>query len=183
LEKRTVALSATGRAAVVLAMLAALGACSDDVSVAPRVWAKSVCGAVRPWSAQIKKLQRRAREKISTRADVEQAKGELIVLFGGMQEATEGALDRVRKAGIPQVEHGDTIADQFVRALSSARDSFGTGMSAVQRLPTVDQNAFYDGVVAAGDEMSKENNEAGKTFTKVTSPELDKAFDEVPECR
>jgi hypothetical protein len=174
---------AASRAAVVLVMLAALSACGDDVSVEPRAWAKSVCGAVRPWSAQIKKLQRQAREKITMHKDVEQAKGELVALFGGMQEATEGALDRVRKAGVPQVDHGEAIADEFVRALSSARDSFGTGMSAVQRLPTVDQNAFYDGVVAAGDAMSKENNEARKAFTKVTSPELDRAFDEVPECR
>ena len=56
-------------------------------------------------------------------------------------------------------------------------------MSAVQRLPTADQAAFYDGVVAAGDEMSKENNDAGRTFTKVASPELDRAFNEVPECK
>ncbi|MDQ1647468.1 MAG: hypothetical protein QOJ50_3652 [Cryptosporangiaceae bacterium] len=176
--------SAACRMTVAVAVLAGIGACSSgNTAVAPRAWAKSVCAAVRPWSAEIKKLQSQARKKISTRADVERSKGELITLFAGMQMATEGALKRVKDAGVPQVTGGRRIADQFVHALAAARDSFGTGMSAVQRLPTADQAAFYDGVVAAGDEMSKENNDAGRTFTKVTSPELDRAFNEVPECK
>jgi hypothetical protein len=175
----------------VLALLTVLGiatgcggsADSSGERIEPKAWAKSVCGAVKPWSAEIRNLQEQARKKITTRSDVEQTKDELVALFGGMELATDAALRKVKKAGVPEVDDGQQIADQFVHALTAARDSFGTGMSAVQRLPTVDQNAFYDGVVAAGDAMSKENNEAGKAFANVSSPALDKAFDEVPECQ
>jgi hypothetical protein len=106
-----------------------------------------------------------------------------VTLFGGMADATDSALVKVRKAGVPDVKDGEKVADQFVRALTAARDSFATGKRAVEKLSTADQAAFYDGVVAAGDVMSKQNSKAGQAFGDLKSPELDKAFNEVPECR
>lgn len=96
---------------------------------------------------------------------------------------TVATLARLRKAGVPDVAEGQKISDQFVAALTAARDSFGTGRQSVEELSTADKAAFYEGVVAAGDAMSNENNKAGEAFGQIKSPELDKAFDEVPECR
>jgi hypothetical protein len=166
-----------------LALVAGCGGGQGTAQVAPKAWAKAVCAAVKPWSGQIRKLQDQARRKITARSNVEQTKDELVGLFGGMEMATDTALTRVKQAGVPKVKDGTHIADQFVHALTAARDSFGTGMSAVQRLPTADQDAFYTGVVAAGDAMSKENNQAGRAFASISSPELDRAFNQLPECR
>jgi hypothetical protein len=104
-------------------------------------------------------------------------------LTSAVARRTVAALARLRKAGVPDVAEGQKISDQFVAALTAARDSFGTGRQSVEELSTADKAAFYEGVVAAGDAMSKENNKAGEAFGQIKSPELDKAFDEVPECR
>lgn len=164
-------------------VLGLVAACGGDDAVPPETWAKSVCKAVKPWSAEIGRLQSATRQKITARSDIGQTKTELITLFGGMAQATDTALAKVREAGVPDVDDGRKIADQFVSALTAARDSFVKGKNAVAALPTDDQKVFYDGVLAAGDAMSQENAKAGQAFSDISSPELDKAFEEVPECR
>ncbi len=157
--------------------------CGGPETVAPEAWAKSVCQAIKPWGAEIAELQKSAQTKITAQSDATQTKTELIRLFGGMAQSTEVALGKVREAGVPDVETGDEVAKQFVAALTAAKKSFATGKDAVAALPTDDTKAFYDGVVRAGAAMSRENADAGRAFTDISAPELDKAFDEVPECR
>jgi hypothetical protein len=159
------------------------GGGAEEEQVPASVWARSVCAAVVPWTAEVERLQGEARRRISAKSDVEQSKAELVRLFGAMELASDSAVQRVKGAGVPEVRDGGRIAAQFVRALVAARDSFGAGMSAVQRLPTVDEAAFHDGVVAAGHTMSRENGTASQAFASVSSPELDDAFAEIPECR
>jgi hypothetical protein len=173
----------THRTVVVLAALSLLSACGGEEPVAPGAWAKSVCKAVKPWSAEIQKLQTQTRDKLAKRSDAGQAKKELVTLFGGMEQATDSALAEMKEAGVPDVSGGQRIADGFVSALTSARNSFGVGRKAVEALPTADRKAFYDGVVAAGDVIRKENENASEPFRNIGSAELDKAFGDAPECR
>lgn len=173
------------RRAVLVAglVLGLVAACGGDDAVPPKEWARSVCTAVKPWSEEIARLQAETRKKITAKSDIGQTKTELITLFGGMAQATDTALRKVREAGEPDVDDGEKIAEQFVSALAAARDSFTKGKNAVAALPTDDQKVFYDGVLAAGDAMSQENAKASQAFSDISSPELDEAFDEVPECR
>ncbi|HEV2088581.1 MAG TPA: hypothetical protein VGR21_09740 [Cryptosporangiaceae bacterium] len=172
------------RVLLVLGMAGALGAaCGGPETVTPEQWARSVCQAIKPWSAEIARLQQAAQTKITAKSDAAQTKTELIRLFGGMAQSTDVALGKVREAGVPDVESGEEVARQFVQALTAAKRSFATGKDAVAALPTDDPKVFYDGVVQAGAAMSRENANAGKAFTEISAPELDKAFDEVPECQ
>jgi ABC-type glycerol-3-phosphate transport system substrate-binding protein len=176
----------TSTVASALVAVALLGACSESKPasdrVAPKTWAKSVCGALKPWTAEIQQLQGQAQQKITAKSNAAQTKTELVALFGGMEQSTSTVLTEVAKAGVPDVTDGDKIADQFVQVLTGARDSFATGREAVDKLGTADQAAFYNGVVAAGTEMSKEYGQTAEAFGEIKSPELDKALDEVPEC-
>ena len=172
-------------AVTVLAVGVAVGlvaACGKPDAVAPKAWAKSVCQAVKPWSSDIRRLQGEARQKITAKSDATQTKTELITLFGGMSQSTDAALVKVRRAGVPDVDGGKKISDQFISALTAAGKSFTMGKDAVAALPTDNPTTFYNGVVKAGDQMSKENNKAGEAFSNISSPELDRAFNDVPEC-
>jgi hypothetical protein len=174
------------RIVAALAAVVLLGACNESEPVPDEVpaatWAKSVCGAVKPWTAEIQRLQGEAQRKITARSSAAQTKTELVALFDGMERSTTDALTAVAKAGVPEVKDGARIADQFVEALTAARDSFAMGRQAVDGLSTADQDAFDKGVVAAGEVMRKENSKADQAFGKISSAELDKAFEEVPEC-
>ncbi len=174
------------RTIVALAAVSVLGACDssqpESDRVAPTTWAKSVCGALKPWSAEIQTMQTQAQQKITAKSDAAQTKTELVTLFGGMEKSTGSVLTEVAKAGVPDVKDGERIADQFVQVLTGARDSFATGKEAVDKLATGDQAAFYNGVVDAGNAMSTEYRKTADAFGEIKSPELDKALDEVPEC-
>jgi hypothetical protein len=174
------------RAVVVVLTVTLLGACGESKPqsnrVAPKTWAKSVCGALKPWTAEIQTLQAQAQQKITAKSNAAQTKTELVTLFGGMEKSTSAVMTEVAKAGVPDVTDGDEIADQFVQVLTGARDSFATGRDEVDKLGTADPKAFYDGVVAAGTAMSRKYGQSAEAFGEIKSPELDKALDEVPEC-
>ena len=78
-----------------LATLSLLGACGGSAEpdpVAPIAWWKSVCGAVKPWSAEIGKLQGEAKQKVSNKSDAEASKTQLVTLFGGSTTLATGAI-------------------------------------------------------------------------------------------
>lgn len=179
-------------ATVVLAALTAglLAGCGADpvegagkARVEPRAWAATVCTAVRPWTTEVDRLQAAARAKTAAALPPEQTKRELVALFGGAEEASDTALRKVRTAGVPAVEEGRRISDQFVAALTAARDTFSKAKATVAALSTADRAAFFAGVSRAGAVMTKENAESTKGFGDLRDATLDKAFDDAPECR
>jgi hypothetical protein len=171
------------RAAAATAALAfAVAGCGSD-GVAPEKWARSVCVAVKPWSAQIDASVTQARTKITAASDPGQTKTELVALFRAAKQASDDAVSKVRKAGVPAADNGKKVADQFVGALSAAGDNFGRAADGVQKLPAANRAAFYNGVVKVGDQLSKDNNTSSAQLSTVRSKDLEKAFDKVPECR
>jgi hypothetical protein len=169
-------------AAAAVALTFVLAGCGSD-GIEPEKWARSVCVAVKPWSTQIDASVTQARTKITGASDPAQTKTELVALFRGAKQASDDAVAKVRKAGVPAADNGKKVADQFVAALSAAGDNFGRAADGVQKLATADRAKFYDGVVKVGDQLSKDNNRSSTQLRTVTSKDLEKAFDKVPECR
>jgi hypothetical protein len=172
----------TPRALVSLLLLGLLlGACGGGPS--PAAWATSVCAALTPWRNEIGSLTQRAQAQMDAATTPAQAKENLVRLLGGAEQASETARTKVSAAGAPDVDDGETVANSFVESLRTARDAYGKAKATVEGLSTGDAKAFYDGVIAA---MAKLNEEYGKSALdtgKLRSPELQRAFDEVPECR
>ncbi|NUS73431.1 MAG: hypothetical protein HOQ05_08510 [Corynebacteriales bacterium] len=166
--------------------LLALTACgADDPKLEraePRQWAKKVCGAIGPMSKELTELQQSVSTTIDQAADVDTKKRELVTLFTEGEKLTNEALREVERAGVPDVDNGRVIADSFVKALISTRDSFEQGRLAIEKLPTDDSTQFDSGVVTAFEDMSEKNNESTSAFAEVKAPELDQAFSELPEC-
>jgi hypothetical protein len=169
-------------AAAAAALTFALAGCGSD-GVEPEKWARSVCVAVKPWSSQIDASVTQARTKITNATDPVQTKAELVALFRGAKQASDDAVAKVKKAGVPAADNGKKVADQFVGALSAAGSNFGRAADGVETLPTTDRAAFYSGVVKVGDQLSRDNNKSSTQLSTVRSKDLEKAFDKVPECR
>jgi hypothetical protein len=168
--------------AVAAAAVVVLAACGSD-GVEPEKWARSVCVAIKPWSTQINASVTQARTEITSASNPAQTKAELVALFRGAKQASDDAVAKVRRAGVPAADNGKKVADQFVGALTAAGDNFGRAADGVEKLPTANRTAFFNGVVKVGDRLGKDNTTSSTQLSTVHSKDLEKAFDEVAECR
>ena len=164
---------------VVLAVL--LGACASKPSAA--AWAASVCDALAPWRAEIGTLTGRAQQQMTAKTTPAQAKENLVRLLGGAQTASETARAKVAKAGVPDVDGGDKVAAGFLASLSAIRDAYGRARDGVDRLDAEPADAFYAGVAEVLKTLNEEYGRSALDTSKLSSPGLRRAFDEVPECR
>ncbi|HZN16855.1 MAG TPA: hypothetical protein VFB84_01505 [Micromonosporaceae bacterium] len=158
-----------------------LGACGGGPT--PGVWAATVCQALGPWRSDIASLTARAQQQMAAATTPAQARENMLRLLEGAQQATETARSRVEAAGVPDVDGGSAVAQEFQHALAAMRDAYARARTAVDVLATGDADAFYDGVEAAMATLTEEYGRGALDTTKISSTELRRAFDEVPECR
>ncbi|GAA1845643.1 hypothetical protein GCM10009687_09320 [Asanoa iriomotensis] len=165
--------------AAVLLMLALAG-CGHD-RPAPQIWAADVCDALSPWRDQIDSLASGTEQQMTAKTTPAQAKENLVRLLGGAEQASEDARALVERAGVPDVDQGAAVAGGFVGSLAGVRDAYGKAKREIEGLET--GPAFYDGVAATVETLNKEYDASALDTSKLNSPELARAFDEVPECR
>jgi hypothetical protein len=162
-------------------LLALVGACGSGPGARP--WAASVCEALAPWRDEITSLNRRAQQQMTAETTPAQAKENLLRLVSGAESASETARARVAKAGAPDVPDGATVAHGFVDSLTAVRDAYQRARQSLQGLGTGEAKTFYDGVSAVLDKLNAEYARSALDTSSLDSPELKRAFDEVPECR
>jgi hypothetical protein len=164
-----------------LVLCASLVGCSS--ASGPRVWAASVCSALAPWRAEIGTLTSRTQQQMTAETTPAQAKENLTRLFGGAQSASEKARAGVQKAGVPDVDGGDRVAESFQSSLGAMRDAYGRARTGIEALATSPSKSFYARVGAVVDKLNTEYQQSSLDTSKLDSTELKQAFDEVPECR
>jgi hypothetical protein len=164
-------------------VLAFASAACGATGPAPRAWAAAVCQALSPWRTEIGTLTTRTQQLMTTKTTAPQAKENLIRLFGGAEAASETARAGVERAGVPDVDKGDLVAEGFVGSLSAMRDAYGKARDGVEALAPTPADAFYTSVGGVVDTLNQEYAASGLDTSRLDSVELKKAFDEVPECR
>ncbi|MEH1098182.1 hypothetical protein [Micromonospora sp. CPCC 205561] len=171
-----------GKLTVVLATLVLVATgCGGGPS--PQAWAASVCSALTPWRAEISKLTNSTDQQMTAQTTPAQAKENLVRLFGGAERASETARRKVEEAGIPDAEHGAEVSAGFRDSLEKMRDAYGRARDTIDGLGTGQPTVFYDGVRAAVETLNKEYDASALDTSRLSSEELKRAFDEVPECR
>jgi hypothetical protein len=162
-------------------LLALVGSCGGGPGARP--WAASVCEALAPWRDEITSLNRRAQQQMTAETTPAQAKENLVRLVSGAESASETARAKVAEAGAPEVRDGAKVARSFVVSLTAVRDAYRRAKESLQGLDTGEAKAFYDGVSAVLETLNAEYARSALDTSSLDSPELKKAFDEVPECR
>jgi hypothetical protein len=164
-----------------LTVLALLAACSGGTP--PDEWAGRVCAAMTPWRGQIDDLNASAQRQVSAAASPAATRAGLLELLAGAERATESARVAVAAAGTPDVEGGEEVARQFVESLAGGRDAYAAARTDLQALPTADDKAFYDGVVAVLGRLNDAYARSAVDTTTLDSPGLRQAFERSPQCR
>ena len=166
---------------LLLVLCASLVACSS--ASGPRVWAASVCSALAPWRTEIGTLATRTQQQMTAATTPAQAKENLMRLFGGAESASETARAGVVRAGVPDVDGGDRVAESFQSSLGAMRDAYGRARAGIEALATSPSRAFYAEVATVVERLNSEYQQSSLDTSKLDSKELKQAFDEVPECR
>ena len=166
---------------VAVALAGLLGACGGGPS--PTAGAASVCTALTPWRAEIGKLTSSTQQQMTAKTTPAQAKENLVRLLAGAEAASEEARRRVEAAGVPNVDGGDAVAEGFVASLAAVRDAYGNAKRGIEQLDAGRAGTFYDGVEAVLETLNEEYKRSALDTESLNSPELQRAFDEVPECR
>jgi hypothetical protein len=174
---------ATARTSVVLiAVLVTLAACGGGPS--PVVWAAEVCTALRPWRAEISNLTSSTQQQMTAQTTPAQAQENLVRLLAGAEAATETARARVAQAGVPDTDRGDQVAGGFIDSLGAVRDAYGRAEEGIAGLDSSGPpETFYDGVEEVLATLTEEYQRSALDTSSLDSAELNRAFDEVPECR
>ncbi|MFB9237024.1 hypothetical protein ACFFWC_15915 [Plantactinospora siamensis] len=167
--------------AVLLPVALLLGACGSGPS--PQAWAATVCQALTPWRAEINKLTSVSQQEMTARTTPAQAKENLVRLMGGAEQATETARKKIADAGVPDAEQGASVSHGFLNSLSAVRDAYGRARASIEGLRTDQSSTFYDGVQQTVERLTAEYKASSVDTTKLNSTELERAFNEVPECR
>ena len=152
-------------------------------AVEPKEWATSVCAALTPWRAQIADLNAKAQKQMASAKTPAATQKNLVALLGGASDASEKARKAIEDAGEPDVDQGEVISQRFIASRAAGRDAYGHAKADIQKLSTKDDQDFYDGVVAIITTLNQEYASSRLDTSAITSPELSKAFDEIPECR
>jgi hypothetical protein len=173
------------RAFPALLLVVALAACGGPDGVDPKQWARSVCGALAPWRSEISSLTTKTQQQLSTAKTAAQTKTNVVALLAGAEASSEKARQGVVGAGVPAVDHGAEIAKQFTLSLERARDAYGHAKTTISGLPVKSANdkTFYAGVRTTFDTLQSEYAQSELHTDNVGSKDLQKAIDEVPECR
>ena len=170
------------RLVLVLALIVGATGCGGHGVVA-KTWAGSVCAALTPWRARIGDLTTQAQQQLTTATTATQTKTNVVDLLAGAESASETARKGVAAAGTPDVDNGAQIAAHFTGSLQKARDAYGHARTSVGGLSTSDAKKFYAGVKGVFDTLGTEYAASALDTDHVGSAELQKAFNEVPECR
>jgi hypothetical protein len=146
-------------------------------------WVTQVCGALVPWRTQITDLNTRAQQQVSAASSPAQTRDSLLELLEGAESATRQAHALVVAAGTPDVDGGAEVAQSFATSLEAAGEAYAQARIDMAALSTVDEAAFYDGVVTVLARLTDEYAHAGVDTSTLDSPELRAAFDGVDQCR
>jgi len=171
------------RIVLVAALLTGTAACGGGGGVEPKTWARSVCSALTPWRAKITDLTTQAQQQLGNAKTATQTKTNVVDLLTGAETASETARKGVAAAGTPDVDDGRQIATHFADSLQKARDAYGHAKTSVGALPTGDSKKFYAGVKTVFATLGTEYAASALDTSNVGSSELQKAFNEVSECR
>ncbi|WP_433082228.1 hypothetical protein ACQP1P_01125 [Dactylosporangium sp. CA-052675] len=167
---------------LVAALTLCLAGCGQD-GVEPKQWAKQVCVALTPWRAEIADLTSKAQQQLQAARTPAQTKTNIVDLLSGAEASSERARAGVDGAGVPRVEDGQQVAERFTASLAKARDAYGNAKRTVSGIPTDNAKTFYGEVGKAFTTLKDEYERSAIDPAHVGPSDLQKAFDEVPECR
>jgi hypothetical protein len=176
------------RLAAVLALVLATAACggsptktegSAGRTVPAKQWVGELCSAIADWQVGLKDVP------AADNNDLPKVKTAMAEFLGGLVTSTGNLVDRIDKAGTPDLADGDQAARDFKAAFGGMETSFRSAKSTIDSVTTDDQAQFAGGLSQVGSVLKSAIDTAGKAFDDISKkyPDLAEAGKDVPACQ
>lgn len=149
-------------------------------TVAAGAFVSDVCTAVNDWISGIQERSAAIANSFQS-GDPEESKGALSDLFGQMSAQTEELVTAVEKAGVPDVDDGEQIADDLSSVFSQTADLFAQTQEDIEALPT-DPQGFQKGAAEIGPTLQEAITNITSSVSDTDNAELQEAFEKEESC-
>jgi hypothetical protein len=149
-------------------------------TVSASAWAADVCGAMKGWVDGIQAKTTEMAESF-TSGSPEEGKEVLLGLFEEMSAQTGDLISAVEEAGVPDVEGGEQVSEDFVTAFTEAQDILDSAQGDIQALPS-DPQGFQQGASELGPRLQEAISSIGESISEPESQELRDAVEQEEAC-
>ncbi len=153
---------------------------SSGETVSASAWAGDVCGAMKDWVDGIQQKTTEVGESFQS-GSPEEGKEVLLALFQEMSAQTGDLITAVEEAGVPDVEGGEEVSEDFVAAFTEAQDILDSAQADIEALPT-DPQGFQQGAAELGPRLQEAISSIGGSISEPESQELRDAVEQEEAC-
>jgi hypothetical protein len=158
------------------------GSPESEGDAAAAGYVTAVCDGVTGWIEEIQTLTQEFQDVSSRATNLRQVKSAAVAFFGGLLVATDVFVADLENGGVPPVPRGEEAAQQILDGLEEVRAAMENARARIQRLATVDPQAFIARLREITEEMGRQMSSVGTSMEEFEAPELDAAAADVPEC-
>lgn len=169
------------RAALALLSVVALCAgCGSSKSskVNTAKYVKAVCSAISPLERDV---VARTQALSEPAANAVEAKKTLQNFLAAVEQDASRAVQRIRGAGVPDIDNGKSVANEIVRTFSQLRDAMRAAAAKARALPT-DSTSSYK---AAAQSLNASVKAALNNIdaSGLSNPDIERAAAKEPACK
>jgi hypothetical protein len=174
-------LVATLLAAGCVLAVAACGGGGGTKTVGVEDYAGSVCSALRTWQVHIREGSNVLVTRIDDEDDLSKVREQLVIFYGDAVDETDAMIDKVEKAGAPDLLRGKGLSDELLDRLRRFPPLIEEAQTKAGELPVDNERLFATKAQALGGEYRTESialstlfdelarNNAAPEFTKATT--------------
>ena len=168
------------RAGLALAVVVFCAGCgsSDSSKVSTAKYVKAVCSAISPLETDV---VARTQALSAPAANPVAAKQTLQGFLTAVEQDASRAVERIQAAGTPDIDKGQSVANEIVRTFSQLRDAMRAAGAKAKTLPTDSVTAYKAAAQAlnASVRQSLTNIDA----SGLSNPDIEKAAAKEPACK
>ena len=171
------------RAVALVAVFAVLmSACGDD-PVPVDNYANDLCTALTGWTEELRDRQADLQAGAEPGRSPEADRDALQRFVDGAVAASDGLVEDVEEAGVPDIDNGEEVADAFRDAVEETRSELEEAQDDVAEIPTDSAESYAAAVEDFVTEIRSTLEGINDHFQDVDAPELDRALDEAAACQ
>jgi hypothetical protein len=167
------------RPALILALVVSAAGCGGSSGAPASQWVGDLCSGISEWRANLGDVP-----DASSTTDLAQYKGAMVSFLDGLVRNTDRLIDRIDKAGVPDIPSGSDAARDFKAAFGGMDASFRNAKSTIDKTATDDKETFAAGLAQVGLVLKESLDRAGKAFGDISTkyPDVGKAARQTPSC-